>query len=160
MQKQNCQTCSAVKTAVICDRCSEHTCKRCSFFIDDTVFDYTDFLPEEIKDKVFCTSCYYQDVDAVLVDYKELLEKAKAVNVYSSIQGAETGRIKRIEKPILVQDCDDREETLLRLAFFAAQKDYDTLVDVSIKSKKVGEGAYKKLVWSGTAVPVDPKVLK
>lgn len=89
-----------------------------------------------------------------------LLEKAKNVDTFDKKQGSETRLIKRVEKPLKVTECDDREETLLRLAFLAAKKGYDTLVDVDIQSQKVGNKTYKKLVWNGTAVPVDIKQRK
>ena len=63
--------------------------------------------------------------------------------------------------PIVINDCNDRSELLLRLAFLSAQKGFSTMVDVKIKSKKVGEGkAYRKVIWDGSAVPVDPKIKK
>lgn len=160
MAKVECQTCLNQKTAIKCSECEEATCKTCSYFIDDTIFEYTDLLPENIKDQVFCTPCYHKTADPVLLKYNQFLETAKNINVYGAKQGNETGLIKRIEKPIVVKDCSDREETLMRLAFYAAQRGYDTLVDVDIKSTKVGKGTYKKLIWTGKGVPVDPKVRK
>lgn len=160
MQKTECQTCLKNKTALNCSECEEATCKHCSFFIDDTVFEYAELLPENIMDQTFCTPCYHKTAEPVLAKYNEYLKTAKNVNVYSTIQGNETGMIKRIEKPIVIKDCDDREETLMRMAFFAAQKGYDTLVDVDIKPTKVGKGTYKKLIWTGRGVPVDPKIKK
>ena len=160
MGKLECQTCLSQKTALKCSECSEATCKSCSYFIDDTVFDFTDLLPENIKDQIFCTPCYHKIADPVLEKYKDCLEAAKDVNVYGAKQGHETGLIKRLEKPILVKDCSGREEALMRLAFFAAQKGYDTLVDVDIKPNKVGKGTYKKLIWNGVGTPVDPKIRK
>lgn len=160
MKKLECQSCFKNKTALTCSDCEEATCKHCSFFIDDTAFEYTELLPENIYDKTFCTVCYHEHVSPTLEKYKEHLDMAKDVNVYSSIQGNETGMIKRIEKPIVIKDCGDREETLMRLAFFTAQKGYDTIVDVDIKSNKVGKGTYQKLVWTGRGTPVNPKIKK
>lgn len=59
----------------------------------------------------------------------------------------------RKEAPIKIDNCDDREETLLRLAFVAAQKNFDGLVDVELASKKVRDGSYQTHKWSGSAVP-------
>jgi len=160
MKKEDCQSCFKNKTAIKCSECEDPTCKSCSYFIDDTVFEFAELLPETVKDKTFCTACYHKVADPVLEQYREYLERAKNVNVYSSIQGTETGLIKRIAKPIVIKDCADREETLMRMAFYAAQKGYDTLVDVDIKSAKVGKGTYKKLMWAGTGIPVDPKIKK
>lgn len=160
MEKVLCQSCSAQKTALRCEKCEEATCKKCSFFIDEDVFDHVELLPDNIQNKTFCTSCYHEGVYSVLEESREILERAKNVDVYGKDQGNETGLIKRIEKPIVIKDADDREETLLRMAYYAAQKGFDTLVDVDIKSKKTGKGTYIKLIWDGYAVPVNPKIRK
>lgn len=160
VDKKLCLTCSSKKTAIQCSKCIEPSCKKCSFFIDEEEFFHLELLPDEIQGKTFCTACYHETVYGVLENSRELLERAKNVDVYGKEQGSETGLIKRIEKPIVIKDADDKEETLLRMAFYAVQKGYDTLVDVKIESKKTGVGTYKKLIWDGYAVPVDPKIKK
>ena len=118
-------------------------------------------LPDELQNKTFCSNCYQQDIDSKLTHFQSLMDKARQVDVYDKKQSSETRLIKRIENPVFVTDCDDREETLLRLAFLAAQKGYSTIVDTQIKSVKVGEGkSYKKLLWNGSAIPVDPNLKK
>lgn len=118
-------------------------------------------LPEDLKNKTFCFNCYNQGISDRLIHYAEIVEKAKKVDVFSKIQSRETRRIKRSEPPVTVIDCEDREETLLRLAFLAADKGYSTIVDVDLKSKKIGEGkTYKRVVWSGSGIPVDPAIKK
>ncbi len=120
-----------------------------------------EMLPDDLKNKTFCTNCYNQGVGERITEYFDVVEKAKKVNVFSKIQSKETRRIKRTQPPVKVDDCNDREEALLKLAFLAAEKGFDTLVDVDLKSKKVGEGkTYKKLVWSGVGIPVDPTLRK
>ncbi len=158
MDKKTCESCFKEKTVLVCNDCESPSCKKCSCFIDEDEFEYPELLPERFRDQVFCPSCYNEHAAPVLADYRDILERAKVVDVYDKEQGSETGLIRRVEKPISIKDCDDREETLLRLAFYAAQKGFDTLVDVDITSKKIGKGTYKKLIWNGTAVPVDPKI--
>lgn len=161
MEKASCQSCFTAQTFLTCNLCEEHVCKSCARFVDEDEFEYPTLLPENIQNKTLCVSCFSKEADPVIEEYKTVLEKAKVVDVYDIKQGSETGLIKRIEKPLRIQDCDDREETLLRLAFLAAQKGYSTIVDVNLKSKKVEQGGkYKKLMWSGSGVPVDPKIRK
>lgn len=128
--------------------------------MDDTEFDFSAVLPETLKDGIFCPACFHAHAEPVLDQYREHLEKARQVNTYDISQGNETSRIRRIEKPIKVENCGDKKEALMKLAFLAAQKGFDTLVDVDIQQEKVGTGTYKKLIWHGKAVPVDPKVRK
>lgn len=161
MEKKVCEVCNKNKTALKCDMCKESSCKQCSEFIDEDCFEFVSLLPENLKNKTFCLNCYGSSVAEDMNMYKDLLEKAKNMDVYSKDQSSETRLIKRIEKPIKIEDCSDRDETLLRLAFLSAQKGFDTMVDVDIRYKKVGEGkAYRKLVWGGSAVPVDPSIRK
>jgi hypothetical protein len=63
--------------------------------------------------------------------------------------------VKRSNEVFRVKDCPDHDETLLRLAFFAVQKDYNSLIDVDIKSEKIRNGTYQTQKWSGTAVPAN-----
>lgn len=106
---------------------------------------------------MFCPLCFNEKAEPILIEYQDILERAKSVDVFDKDQGTETRLIKRTEKPLRIVDCSDRKETLMRLAFIAAQKGFDTLVDTNITSRKVTNGRYKKLVWSGTAVPVTKK---
>ena len=154
MEKIECQSCFKNKTFLECSNCKEAVCKRCACFIDATSFEFVNFLPENINGQTFCPSCYYTKAGPVLAEYNEILERAKFVNVYSVKQSSETSLIKRIEKAIKVKNCADKEETLMRLAFITAQKNFDTIVDVKITSEKVFDSKYKKLTWSGEGVPV------
>ncbi len=161
MELSTCVLCHKNKTALRCDSCGEASCKKCVEFIDEDLLELIALLPEELKNKTFCLNCYNQGISEQVSDYLELVEKAKKVSVFSKIQSKETRRIKRIVDPVKVLDCEDRNETLMRLAILAVEKGFDTIVDVEIRSKKVGEGkAYKKLVWDGLGVPVDPRIKK
>lgn len=161
MKSELCLTCKKNQTALRCKSCNEASCKHCVHFIDEDLFELVSLLPEDLRNSTFCKNCYNQGVAERLSHFTDLAEKAKNVNVFTKVQTKETRRIKRIASPVKVQDCEDREETLLRLAFLAAEKGYDTLVDVDIKSKKVGDGKrYKKLVWIGSGIPVNPSIKK
>ncbi len=129
--------------------------------MDEDCFEMIALLPAELQNKTFCLNCYHQGVSESLEHYTEIVEKAKQVDVFSKTQTKETRRIKRVESPIRVVDCADKEEALLKIAFIAADKGYGTVVDVDLASKKHGEGkSYKKLVWSGSGIPVDPSLKK
>lgn len=88
-----------------------------------------------------------------LNQYDELMEKAKNTLVYEKTQGKETRLIKRIEKPVYVKDCPDRAETMLRLAFFAAQAGYNAIIDVDLVPTKIRTGSYQTTNWSGSGIP-------
>jgi hypothetical protein len=93
--------------------------------------------------------------------YKINYQKAQNVDVYMKVQSAETRLIRRIEKPIQVSNCTSKEQALLKLAFLTVEKGFETMVDVNLTSTKSKQpGSYQKLIWNGSAVPVDPKIKK
>lgn len=158
MAVQVCAICNKSKPTLACDRCESPTCKKCCEFVDEDRFELLSMLPEELKNKNFCFNCFDGSVVMELQKYEQALELAKDLDVYSDKQGAETRLIKRTEQTLKVNDCEDKEDALMKLAFLAALGGFDTLVDTKISSKKVGQGkSYKKLVWNGSAIPAKVK---
>jgi len=157
MEKLECQSCFKNQSVLKCAECENTVCKSCACFVDETSFEHEVLLPDSIRAKTFCPSCYTFKAEPVLLEYQEIFERAKLVDVYSIKQTNETSLIKRVEKPIKIKNCDDRSEALMCLAFMTAQKNYDTIVDVKLESEKVFDAKYRKLVWSGSGIPVDPK---
>ncbi len=156
-----CEQCLSKKTAITCSSCSKYTCKKCVQFVDEYSFEFIEYLPASLQDKGFCSVCYDEHVDQELSHYQNLMELAKNINVYKKEQSAETRLMRREKKPIKVEDCNDRQSTLMRLAFLAAQQGYETIVDVELNPKKIKQGGrYKKIVWNGSAVPIDSKKQK
>lgn len=116
-------------------------------------------MPERLIHKTFCPTCYNNGISSEIDELHRILSLAKEVNIFHKEQGAETRFFKRIEKPVKVENHEDKEEAQLVLAFLAAQRGFNTLVDFELKSKKVKlGGTYTKLVWSGTAIPMNVNV--
>jgi len=63
--------------------------------------------------------------------------------------------LKKSKTEVQVSDCPDRDETVLRLAFKAAEKGHNALIKTELVSKKVFDHSYQKSVWSGHGLPVD-----
>lgn len=118
-------------------------------------------VPAEISHTTYCPNCFDNTVAPALAQYNELMEQAKEVLIFSKSQTKETRLIPRKELPLKVVDCKDHDETILRLAFFAAQAGYNGLVDVHVTSEKVKNGSYQTLKWSGSGIPtyIDEKKL-
>lgn len=155
MSEKNCVSCKKTKSLIQCECCQADVCKYCAHILSEDIFSFLVEKPKELSFQVYCHACYLVHVESALENYNQTIEKAKEVQVFLSNQGKETRLIKRLEKPIKVENCPDHNETMLRLAFMAAKKDFNTLVDVHITSKKVREGSYQKLIWSGVAIPVN-----
>ncbi len=156
MKKSQCQSCLKDKSNLTCQNCSQDCCKECIIFVDCNEFEIVTLLPVKIQEKAFCPSCFNIEASPIIAEYKEILDKAKSVNVYEIEQSQETHKMPRHERPIIIKECNDRNETLMRLAFFAVQRGFNTIIDVDLKSRKSHEGGtYRKLVWSGKAIPIN-----
>lgn len=77
-------------------------------------------------------------------------------------QSKATFFLKRKAPPYHVENCEDKEEVLLRMSFFAVQDNYNTLIDVEMKSSKIIVGSHKKAMWAGSGIPIsiDPKIIQ
>ncbi len=153
MQNTACLTCNKPKANLQCGICHSSICKSCTQFLDEDSFSFLGNIPEQLSHTSYCAPCFDQIVAPELQIYAETMEKAKEVSVYNKTQGKETRLIKRLEEPVHVDECDDYEETILRLAFFAAKANYNSLIDMDIVSTKVKIGTYTSTKFSGTGIP-------
>lgn len=153
MSSSSCGSCGKSKSLLACGLCGDAVCKSCANFVEAESFSFYAQIPAELSHGVYCQSCFHATVMPAQEAYRELLERAREINVFLKNQGKETRLLKRVEKPVKVENCADREEAVLRLAFFAAQLGYNGLLDVELTSVKVREGSYQYLLWSGRGVP-------
>lgn len=96
-------------------------------------------------------TCFEAKVAPVMEKYDSLMEQAGDVTVYFINQGKETRLIKRSDKKLRIEECSDRDETLLRLAFRAVEAGYNTIVDTELTYEKHRDGSFKISNWKGTA---------
>lgn len=75
------------------------------------------------------------------------------MNVYEKSQTKESRLLKRTEKPVEIANCSDYQDVLMKLAVKAAQKGFNCLVDVQASSKKIKNGSYTTVTWSGSGIP-------
>lgn len=149
-----CITCRKPKANYQCGLCEENLCKACAQFLNDE-FAFLEKIPQDLTHKIYCSVCFDDKVAAPLADYNSLMDQAKEVVFFRKDQSKLTGHIKRKEDPISIEDCDDEQESILRLAFKAAQERFNCLLDVKISTKKVVVGSHKKLVFSASAIPAN-----
>lgn len=152
-----CSDCQKNKTALVCGMCACAVCKSCAHFLEPESFAFAPAVTPEIKHGVFCQDCFSEKVAGPLAEYFDVLETAKNIDVFYKDQSKETRLVRRKEKPVSVAPCDDREDVVMKLAFYAALGGFDSVVDIDLKSEKVHVGTYSKLVWKGTGVPAHAK---
>lgn len=154
MKSEACAICQKPKAPFHCGLCEVALCKSCAQVLADEDFAFLAKRPPELAHGVYCAPCFDSKVAEPLQSYNETLDRAREVNVYTKEQAKETRLLKRTEKPLRVEACADEEETLLRLAFLAAQAGFNSIIDVEINSKKVRDHAYQTTMYTGTAVPI------
>lgn len=153
MTSTNCAICGKSKAKLNCGICNDIICKSCTQFLDEDTFSFFRNVQPDLKHTTYCVTCYDQKVEPTLAHYNDLMRKAKDTIVFYKKQNKETHFIKRNEDTVKVVDCADKDETILRLAFFAAQKGYNSIIDVEVTPKKVQDGVYQTTVYSGVAIP-------
>jgi len=150
---ETCVSCQKPKGAFACGICQGLSCKKCIQSLAEGSFSFLNQIPADLTHRKYCGRCFDEKVAPELHSYQQAMAKAKKIIVFIKGQGEETRLYKRTEKPVQVVDCRDREETLLRLAFFAARANFNGLVDVTISGEKVRNGAYQTSRWHGTGIP-------
>lgn len=153
MEKAVCGNCQKSKALLNCGCCGGVVCKNCALFLDEDNFSFMHKIPEDLSHTTYCNICFDSKVTPEVERYQQMMIRAKDVAVYLDKQGKETRLLRRTETPVRVKSCMDREETLLRLAFLAVERDFDAIIDVELNSEKVRQGGYQTLIWSGKGIP-------
>lgn len=149
-----CKSCKKPKANYDCGLCHEQVCKSCAQFLTDEAFSFLAKKPKELSFSVYCDPCFQDNVATPLSDYEANMEKAHEVIIFNKNETKKTGHLKRKEEPYKVEDCEDEQETIMRLAFFAARDGFNCLLDVTITHRKIIVGSHKKTIFTGTAIPI------
>ena len=162
MSNQICTICQKPKAKLECGICKEPICKNCTQFVDENYFSFCKVISKNLSFTSYCGTCFNQEVEPAIESYEQMMQKAREVSLFYKDQGKETRRMSRLERPIVIENCLDKDELILRLAFRAVEENFNTLVDVDLVSQKVKQGNYQHLIWKGTAVPIslEPEKLK
>ena len=136
-----------------CEGCNGSLGKGDAEFVDEDTFKYLRAMPKGLKAGAYCPQCFETSVRGHLDEYNELVERAGNVNVFFVSQSKESRFVRRIEKPVQVKDCEDREEAVMHLAFQAVKLGKNSLVDVDLKSEKLRNAGYQTSVWSARGIP-------
>ncbi len=144
---------ASLKNNLHCGICERLLCKDCAQFVEGSFFSFLKVIPEELNQSTYCGTCYDQKILPARESYLEIMERAK--QVYAFFKKDHIPLIRRSKNPVSVKDCPDYDETLLRLAFFAAEQSFNALLEVNLVSEKVFNHGYQSLIWSGTAFPAE-----
>ena len=155
MEKRHCSTCNK-KTPKECGLCEAPTCKTCAHNIGDDFFEFLKKIPDELSHGYYCNTCFVNTVSSEYESYKDILERATGMDVYFKKKHSKEVRFfRKASKTIVLKDCEDYEHMILNMAFLAAAENYNTIIQVETSSRKIHDGSYKIILWSGSAIPAN-----
>lgn len=153
MEKIVCVTCFDPKANLSCGLCEGAVCKYCAQFLDEDRFSFLPEVPAHMAHSTYCHACFTEKVSADMRAYDQIMESAKQILIYFNNQGKETRLIRRDEERIHVENCVDREETLMRLAFLAAQRGFNAVIDIDFVQQKVRTGSRQTSSFHANGIP-------
>lgn len=153
MEKTTCSVCLKPKASLQCGVCQDSICKYCAQFLDEDSFSFFYKKKPEISHTTYCNPCFSVHVTPALESYAATMERAKNTLIYNKVQFKETRFIRRDADPLSTPECASKEEVLMRLAFHAALRDFNSVIDVEVTAKKVRNGAYQTTMFTGTGIP-------
>lgn len=155
METSVCASCQKNPTALKCGICESAACKRCAHILGEDTFSFLAEIPAHLRHDIYCNPCFLSQVAADLESYNETMERARDITVYYKAEGKETRRVKRVEKPVFIKNCLDRNELILRLAFAAAHIGCNAMIDIDLVCEKVHDQAYQTAIWHGSGIPAN-----
>lgn len=157
-----CKTCRKPKAPYSCGLCHDHMCKAHAQFLTENFSALRKEVPETLKHSTYCIPCFDDQIAAPLADYNEKMEKARDVIIYSKEQSKLTRLIKRKTDPYKVENCEDEQEALMKMSFYAVEDGFNCLIDVQFQTRKIISGSHKKTMFAASGVPVtiDPDTIR
>jgi hypothetical protein len=155
MSEAICISCQKPRASTQCEVCAGALCKACVQFLEEGSFSFLEKLPEPLSHTSYCGRCFDAEVAPALASYNETLERANQVYVFFKTQKRQPKVLKRAKERIRVSSCPDRDETILRLAFRAAQASFNAVIETDVAAEKLRNGSYQKSSWSGSGVPAE-----
>jgi hypothetical protein len=118
-------------------------------------FIYQVNCESDLKHPVYCQGCFAERVEPALEQYEETLAKARDVFVFFVTQRKEIPLIRKSKELLMVQEQDDRDMTILKLAYLGAERGFNAIIQCDVVSTKVRNEGYQRSVWNGKAYPAE-----
>ena len=152
-EKSICISCRRPKASLSCEICFEPVCKSCERFLEASTFSFFETLPEELSHTHYCSLCYDSHVAPAFDSYSEIMERARGLYFFFDTQRKMIPVLKTSKENVRVESCNDRDETILRLGFLAAQQGYNAVTEAKVVCEKVRNAGYQKSKWQGVGIP-------
>ncbi len=148
-----CAACRRPKGQHECPLCQDHFCRNCVRFRVDSDFEFAHAVQENLSHSKVCMRCFDEQIAPELSRYEETLERAKQVIIITSAYRGHTPVTKKALTPVVVENCHDRDETILRLAYQAADQGFNGLIQTEVTAKKIRNHGHQKSEWNGRGLP-------
>lgn len=151
----DCSNCRRVKQTDPCGLCGDPVCKDCRLTLEGDDFAYLVTRPAELSHLVYCPRDFDATVEPAKTRYEEIAARAREVLVFFVTQKARLPLVRKAKDPVKVTECDDRDLTILKLAYQSAEQGFNALIETEVISKKVRNHGYQTSHWSGVARPAE-----
>jgi hypothetical protein len=160
MADEFCVSCRKLKVVAHCEACEGALCKSCVKHLDPETFSYLRVIPRELTHLRYCGACYDEKVGPALDSYNEIMDRAKQVFVFFKTQRKSIPITERSKVHFKIDNRTDRDDLILRLAFFAAELGFNALIEVEAVADKIRNGAYQTSKWRGEGMPARVDAVK
>ncbi len=160
MNEYECAACRRPKGVLSCGICQESICKKCALFVEESTFSFLEVIPETLRHSYYCPTCHEDHVSQAFSSYNETMDRAKEVYFFFETQRKFIPIMSRSKELLKVDECVDRDEIILRLAFKAAELGYNGVIEAKVVSEKVRNESYQKSRWIASGFPAHLKIEK
>jgi hypothetical protein len=122
-------------------------------FLEEGTFAFLPELKPELTHSYYCQGCHATQVEPELEAYRETLERAREVFFFFDTRKQAMPVQRKATAMAVVEDCADRDETILRLGFIAASQGFNAIVEGNVAAEKVRNHGWQKTRWRGRGWP-------
>jgi hypothetical protein len=153
-----CAACRKPGPESVCGLCQAELCRKCRIFLGEGSFALEPGeIPGELGHTYYCGPCHDEHVAPFKEKYEATVESAKDINVFYRESKSTVRILRKADQSVSVSESPDRDETIFRLAMYAARQGFNSIVDVEVTSKKVRNAGWQKTAWSGRGTPAEVK---
>ncbi|MGK5084729.1 hypothetical protein WDW37_15655 [Bdellovibrionota bacterium FG-1] len=150
-----CISCRKTQVQHTCGLCGESLCRGCVIFLEEEAFAFRTQVPDELKHTHYCAICFEATVQPELDEYQRIMALAREVYFFFGALRHPLPVLRRAKVPVQIADCIDRDETILRLGFLAAEAGYNGIIEAEVTGEKVRNNGYQKTRWQGIGRPAE-----
>lgn len=148
-----CHVCGGPKATKTCNLCESQICKSCQETLPSGTFDYMMQIPNNLNHSKYCIRCYDSTVAPAIEKYQLTAQQAEDTYFLTRDYPGYIRVLKRHPKRISVEAGLDRRQTILQMAFIAAELGFNAIIDAQISSYTVRNGGYQTSRWKASSVP-------